>query len=65
MDRAYARGDHEIARKLARDLAQSPDADAAKRAAALLSQTEPDAFIYGVSLLGLGLVAYLVYNYIL
>lgn len=65
LNSAYARGDHALARRLAKGLTASTDAAEASRAAQVLAQTEPDPFIYVVAIVGLGLVAYLVYNYIL
>lgn len=65
MQAAYARGDHQAARALARTLLTSDDAELPHQARNVLIQTEPDRIIDVVALLGLGLVAFLVYNYVL
>jgi hypothetical protein len=63
MQRAYALGDHHAARALARQALSANEADA--QAARILAHTEPDPFITWVALAGLGLTAWLVYNYAL
>lgn len=65
MQAAYARGDHQAARALARTLLTSDDGEAQHAARNVLIQTEPDRIIEAVALLGLGLTAFLVYNYVL
>ena len=65
MDDAYARGDHRSARALAHAiLAESSDGDDAARARAILAYTTPDRFLSWLGALGLGLTAWLVYNYV-
>jgi len=50
-------------------LAQAPDqsdaGEARNSALELLARTEPDAFLLVVGMLGLGLMVWLVYNYVL
>jgi hypothetical protein len=64
LERAYAAGDHLRARALARSLLAEARGEAQHgRARAILAATEIDWFLPRVGLLGLGLVAWLVYNY--
>lgn len=64
LERAYAAGDHARARALSRRvLAEARYASQHGRAREVLAATEIDWFLPGVGLLGLGLVAWLVYNY--
>jgi hypothetical protein len=69
MQHAYERGDHRRARELAKQIAAGerlPGEDEAHASAeALLARTQPDAFLLVVGTLGLGLTAWLVYNYVL
>jgi transposase len=67
IEQAYERGDHRAARAhAAQVLAEATDAAACReRAAAILDYTSPDRFLALVGALGLGLVAWLVYNYVL
>ncbi len=65
MDRAYSLGDHQTAREQASTLLSSADGEVRARAERVLSETEPDRFIEVVALLGLCLVAWLVYHYVL
>lgn len=72
MEDAYQRGDQRVARKLAREISApagpdhaADDATARESAEALLRRTQPDAFLLMVGTLGLGLTAWLVYNYVL
>ncbi len=65
MHAAYARGDHKRARALARTLFASGNEQAQLAARQTLVKTEPDRIIEAVAVLGLGLVAWLVYNYVL
>jgi hypothetical protein len=65
MHDAYARGDHRTARALAQELSGGADLQAQRAAQAVLAQTQPDRIIEAFALLGLGVVAWLVYNYIL
>ena len=65
MQNAYAAGDHQAARKLAAQLLSEDDAEARTAATRVLRETEPDRFIEAVALVGLGVVAWLVYNYVL
>ena len=63
---AYARGDHRVTRELARRIvSEQRDPEQVTRARQLLAYTEPDLFLAVVGALGLGLVAWLVYNYVL
>ncbi len=66
LERAYAAGDQRAARALARRiLAAAPDAQLQARAREILVFTAPDPFLGVVGLLGAGLLAWLVYNYVL
>lgn len=69
MEHAYQRGDHLSARSQARAVLDQPSAsvDSEQQSAAreLLRRTEPDAFLMAVGALGLGLMVWLVYTYIL
>jgi len=80
LDHAYALGDHrtasalaarivsgELASSLARGGTARFDTDTAcgERARVILEQTKPDRFLSIIGALGLGLVAWLVYNYVL
>jgi hypothetical protein len=62
MERAYAAGNHARARELARGQLAS-GADEKQRAERVLTETEVDWFLPAVAALGLGLTAWLVYNY--
>lgn len=65
LERAYQAGDHHTARALARRiLAQPAEPALTTRAREVLAQTEPDPFLSLVGALGLGLTAWLVYNYL-
>ena len=65
LERAYTHGDHRAVRALARRILESStDAELLARARQLLAYTEPDRFLAWVALLGLGLVGWLVYNYV-
>ena len=66
IERAYARGDHALARRLARQLLARLEGDprALARAREVLAATEPDPFIFWLGAVGLGLVAWLVYKYV-
>lgn len=64
LEQAYAIGDHRAARAIAqRLLSASDDPQQVARARAVLAGTAPDPFLAVVGALGLGLVAWLVYNY--
>jgi hypothetical protein len=63
LERAYAAGDHRTARSLARTLRADPSPDTQARAQKVLRETDVDWFLPIVGLLGLGLTAWLVYNY--
>lgn len=65
LERAYAVGDHRTARDLAgRALGEhADDAALCARAREILAHTAPDPFLTWVGALGLGLTAWLVYNY--
>ncbi len=65
MKSAYARGDHQRARSLAQALLASDEAEAQQAATDVLKKTEPDRIIEAFALLGLGVIAFLVYNYVL
>jgi hypothetical protein len=66
LEHAFAVGDHENARRLARELASnSGDPVAQERARFILRATERDWFLTAVGVLGLGLTAWLVYKYVL
>ncbi|MDB4985181.1 MAG: hypothetical protein JWN04_359 [Myxococcaceae bacterium] len=74
LEQAYAAGDHRRARTIARRIVQEAsgaavepglDAERVARARDILVYTEPDFFLAWVGALGLGLVAWLVYNYLL
>ena len=66
LELAYARGDHRLARTLARRaVSDSATGDRADRARFIIEATEPDLFLAWVGAAGLGLVAWLVYNYVL
>ena len=66
LEQAYASGDHRTARAMAqRILGTSADPEQVARARALLAATAADPFLSLVGALGLGLVAWLVYNYVL
>lgn len=80
MQHAEERGDRRAARALAReilaantsdagssdaDVSATPEAGARLSAEQLLQRTQPDAFLLVVGLLGLGLMVWLVYNYVL
>ena len=66
LEQAYASGDHRAARVMAQRLVSaSDDPEQVARARAVLAATAPDPFLAVVGALGLGLVAWLVYNYVL
>lgn len=65
MEEAYARGDHLTARRLSRALAWSSEPSVKRRAEAVRAATEPDRMIEVLALVGLGVVGWLVYNYVL
>ena len=67
VDGLYSAGNHRAARALARDLLRKPEASEELRARAqrILQETEPDVFLTYVGAVGLGLMAWLVYNYVL
>jgi uncharacterized protein (DUF2062 family) len=66
LEQAYAGGDHRSARVIARQLVStSDDPEQVARAHAVLAATAADPFLAVVGALGLGLVAWLVYNYVL
>lgn len=66
LERCYEAGDHRRARALAQALLQSGvEPELAERARRVLRATEPDPFLTLVGALGLGLFAWLVYNYVL
>jgi hypothetical protein len=68
LDRAYALGDHGTASALAARIVSGQlvtDEACKERAQAILEQTKPDRFLSIIGALGLGLVAWLVYNYVL
>lgn len=81
MERAYASGDHETASRLAAHIVSSlarpsarerageveveSESACVERAQAVLAQTAPDRFLSIIGALGLGLTAWLVYNYVL
>ena len=61
---ALAQGDHASARVRAKALLRgASSADDREVAQRVLVQTRPDPFLSYVGLLGLGLIAWLVYNY--
>jgi hypothetical protein len=67
LDAAYQVGDHRTARALAQQILRDrpDDVELAQRARQVLRETEPDSFLAAVGALGLGLTAWLVYNYVL
>ena len=65
MEQAFAQGDHESARRHAKALLTSDDTNAHEAARKLLMRTEPDRVVEVFALLGLGVVALLVYKYVL
>jgi hypothetical protein len=66
LEQAYASGDHRTARALATAiLRDATDPEQLTRARTILANTTPDPFLALVGALGLGLVAWLVYNYVL
>lgn len=66
MHQAYERGDQETARARARELLETqPDPELLASASAILRRTEPDAFLMVIGVLGLGLMVWLVYVYVL
>jgi hypothetical protein len=68
MEQAYARGDQHTARLLARQLVRASSATEAElqaAARAVLQRTEPDAFLMVTGVLGLGVVVWLIYAYVL
>jgi hypothetical protein len=66
MEQAYERGDQHSARQRAQELVAA-QAEPELRAAGLdmLRRTEPDAFLMIVGALGLGVMVWLVYAYVL
>ncbi len=69
LERAYAIGDQRTARALARGILRGAgdergDLALEARAREVLMLTAPDPFLGLVGLLGLGLMAWLVYNYV-
>lgn len=65
LEATYARGDHLRARAIARALLAAPHVEAdAIRARAILTYTSPDRFLSWMGAVGLGLTAWLVYNYV-
>ncbi|MDB4976367.1 MAG: hypothetical protein JWN48_4708 [Myxococcaceae bacterium] len=70
LEQAYQAGDHKRARMLARRILRETSAaerngEQAAQAERILACTQPDLFLALVGALGLGLVAWLVYNYML
>jgi hypothetical protein len=66
LEQAYASGDHRTARSLASaTLRDTADPEQLALARTILANTAPDPFLALVGALGLGLVAWLVYNYVL
>jgi len=68
LDHAYALGDHRTASALAARIVSgelATDTACRERARVILEQTKPDRFLSIIGALGLGLVAWLVYNYVL
>lgn len=68
LERAYAFGDHKTASTLAADIVAGnveSEPECRERAQAVLAQTRPDPFLALIGALGLGLTAWLVYNYVL
>jgi hypothetical protein len=63
MHRAYERGDNYTARLHAQQLLSSAATDESARA--LLRRTQPDVFLISVGALGLGVLAWLFYVYVL
>jgi hypothetical protein len=66
MEQAYERGDQHSARQRAQELVAAeaePELQSAGRA--MLRRTEPDAFLMIVGALGLGVMVWLVYAYVL
>jgi hypothetical protein len=61
LEQAYAAGDHRRARALARSRLES--GRETERARQVLRETEIDWFLPAIAALGLGLTAWLVYNY--
>ena len=65
LEAAYARGDHRLARAIAHAILAAPNDPAdAERARTILAYTTPDRFLSWVGTVGLGLTAWLVYNYV-
>lgn len=66
MEQAYERGDQHTARQRARELVAAQVEPALLGAArAMLRRTDPDAFLMIVGALGLGVMVWLVYAYVL
>lgn len=68
LDHAYAVGDHRTACALAARIVSgelAADDACRERARVILAETKPDPFLAIIGALGLGLVAWLVYNYVL
>jgi hypothetical protein len=70
LEQAYVRGDHATAAALAArivggDTAADAGEPCLERARVVLAQTRPDPFLSIIGALGLGLTAWLVYNYVL
>jgi hypothetical protein len=64
-ERAYAAGDHRVARAEASAIVRAGQADETRmaRARKVLRDTEVDWFLPALGLVGLGVLAWLVYNY--
>jgi hypothetical protein len=66
MEQAYVLGDHYLARSCARELLDAaPEAEVRAAAERVLGRTEPDALLPVIGALGLGLLVWLVYAYVL
>lgn len=66
MEQAYERGDQHTARQRARELSRvQAEPERLEAARAMLRRTDPDAFLMIVGALGLGVMVWLVYAYVL
>jgi hypothetical protein len=66
MEQAYERGDQHSARQCAQELvAAQAEPELLAAGLAMLRRTEPDAFLMVVGALGLGVMVWLVYAYVL
>ncbi len=66
MHQAYECGDQHTAHLRARELLDAqPEAELLASASAIARRTEPDAFLMVVGALGLGVMVWLVYAYVL